>query len=155
MSNLDKLKAMFPHASASTLKLNPEFGATCGSSPGLPNDALAIYLRAVAKPRSKYGNVKVEYEGLKFDSKHELECWKQLKVRMRAREISELKRQVRFDLEVNGRRTGKITVDFTWMEDGQLVVADAKSDITRKERSYRMKKKHFEAQFAPLVICEL
>lgn len=155
MSNPDKLKAMFPHASDATLKRNPEFGAACGSSPGLPNDALAVYLQAVTKPRNKYGNVKVEHEGLKFDSKHELECWKQLKVRMRAREISELRRQVRFDLEVNGMRVGKITVDFTWMENGQLVVADAKSEITRKETAYRLRKRIFEALHYPLVIREL
>lgn len=143
---------MFPNASASTLKRNPEFAANLTMT-----EARQYWNVVEDKPRNKYGNVKVEHEGMKFDSKKELKCWQELKLREQAGEIINLKRQVRFDLEVNGKRTGKITVDFTWYDNQtqDYVVADTKSEITRKERSYRMKKKHFEAQYAPLVIREL
>lgn len=160
--SVDKLKAMFPHASAATLKRNPEFaGGRCGSTPGLPNDALAIYLKAIAKPNSKYRNVKVEYEGMKFDSRHELRCWQELKIFERSGQIRDLERQVPFLLVVNGKTIGKLTVDFTWQErcardySWAKVVADAKSPATRKETAYRLRKRIFEAQYAPLVIREL
>jgi hypothetical protein len=159
--NQDKLKAMFPHASAATLKRNLEFDATleraeAKSSP--PPDAKPLFFGhqlAGSKSKNKYHNVKVEYEGMKFDSKHELACWKQLKLREKAGEICGLIRQEAFELEVNGKRIGKFTADFAWYENGQRIIADAKSEITRKETSYRLRKLIFEAIYAPLVICEL
>lgn len=153
----DKLKAMFPHASASTLKRNPEFAVKRKPFPVLtPFDKLELAVDDIypVKP-NKYRNVKVEYEGMKFDSKHELKCWQDLELREKAGEITGLCRQVPFQLIVNGRHIGKFTADFTWYENGEGVVADAKSPATRKETAYRLRKKIFEAQYAPLVIREL
>lgn len=48
--------------------------------------------------KSKYHSTKIEFEGLKFDSKKELRRWKQLKEREAAGEISDLQRQVKFVL---------------------------------------------------------
>lgn len=148
----DKLKAMFPHASAATLKRNPEFAANHNSS-SMPIDIANSF--PVPRPHSKYGNVKVEYEGMRFDSKKELRCWQDLKHREKIGEIEGLNRQVGFALEVSGKYIGKFTADFTWSENDKCVVADCKSPVTRKETAYRLRKKIFEALYAPLVIQEL
>lgn len=108
----------------------------------------------VPKP-SKYRNVKVEHDGMKFDSKKELKCWQELKLREKAGEIWCLQRQPVFELKVNGKKIGKFTPDFVWYDVGGQIVADAKSPATRKETAYRLRKKLFEAIYAPLVIREL
>lgn len=112
---------------------------------------------AGANKPSKYRNVKVEFEGMKFDSKKELRCWQELKLREKAGEIRELQRQVVFSLDVNGKHIGRFTADFTWRDVSTLlpVVADCKSPATRKEAAYSLRKRIFEAQYAPLVIREL
>lgn len=152
MSNLDKLKAMFPYASASTLKCNPRFGDKTNVQNYAPAQLPPV---SVAHKKNKYGNVKVEHEGMKFDSKHELQCWLALKLREKSGEIWCLQRQVVFELVVNSRRVGRFTADFVWYDAEGKAVADAKSPITRKETAYRLRKRIFEAQFAPLVIREL
>lgn len=146
----DKLKAMFPHASASTLKRNPEFAANLTTT-----EARQYFNVVEDKPKNKYGNIKVEHGGMKFDSRKELRCWQELELREKAGEISELCRQVPYDLVVEGQKIGRLTLDFTWIEKGQTVVADCKSSATKKETAYRLRKKLFECLYAPLVIREL
>lgn len=137
-------------------KRNPIFNAT----PAVTEPKLYFNVKE-EKPRNKYGNVKVEYDGMKFDSKKELRCWRELKLMEKAGEIRDLERQVPFLLIVNGKTIGKFTADFVWQErcardySWVKVVADAKSPPTRKETAYRLRKKIFEAQYAPLVIREL
>lgn len=109
---------------------------------------------------NKYRNIKVEYQGMKFDSKKELRCWQELELRQKAGEIRSLNRQVRYDLIVNNKIIGSLTVDFTFEERCDhgawaIVIADAKSPPTRKETAYRLRKKIWEALYAPLVIREL
>lgn len=108
----------------------------------------------VAK-RQKYGNQKTDYNGVTFDSKKELKKWQELQLLEKSGLISDLQRQVAFPLIVNGRHVGRFTADYTWIEDGQKVVADAKSAPTRKETAYRLRKRVFEAQYAPLTIREV
>ena len=95
----------------------------------------------------KYGNRKVEYDGILFDSKKEAQRYYELKLLQRAGVISELELQKVFELipaqyETFPRygKTGKrlqdgkrciekscvYKADFTYMQDGQLVVEDAK-----------------------------
>lgn len=107
------------------------------------------------KSRNKYGNIKVEHHGMKFDSKKELKCWRELELREKAGEICGLIRQEVFELEVNGQKIGRFTADFGWIENGERIVADCKSPATRKETAYRLRKKLFESLYAPLVIREL
>lgn len=131
-------------------KLNPEFAANRTMA-----ESRQYWNVVEDKPRNKYGNVKVEHEGMKFDSKKELKCWQELELREKAGEIQHLCRQVPFDLIANGIRIGKFTPDFCWFENGSQVVADAKSPATRKETAYRLRKRLFEALHYPLVIREL
>jgi hypothetical protein len=60
-------------------------------------------------------------------------------------EISELARQVRFPLEVNGTVVAGYVADFTWKENGNLVVCDVKSPATRADPTFRLKAKLMSA----------
>jgi hypothetical protein len=114
--------------------------------------------------RSKYYNTKTKTsDGLVFDSSKEARRWEQLKLLERAGEISELERQVPFELipaqyetyeryGKNGRRLkdGERCVekactyvaDFTYVttDKGELIVEDTKSEATRT-KEYVIKRK--------------
>lgn len=99
---------------------------------------------------SKYGNRKVEIDGLRFDSKHEYYRWVELKYMERAGMIYGLSRQVPFVLipkqkDENGKvieREVRYIADFTYRNkiDNRLVVEDAKSEATKTD-VYKIKKK--------------
>jgi hypothetical protein len=94
--------------------------------------------------RSKYGNLKVEFEGKKFDSEHELNVYLQLKLLERQREIRDLTRQVVFQLAINDILVCKYIADFRYVqaETGKHVIVDAKGLATPV---YRLKKKLMKA----------
>ena len=85
---------------------------------------------------SKYKNKKVEYKGLKFDSKKEYLRYLVLEDMQKKKEIAELRTQVPFELippfELNGKKYKgmKYIADFTYKKDGELVVEDTKGFIT-------------------------
>lgn len=83
----------------------------------------------------KFSNEKVvDASGRKFDSKREaaragtLELWQKLGL------ISDLKYQVRFEIvpKQGKRRAAFYWADFTYIENGQLVVEDSKGHRTRE-----------------------
>lgn len=90
---------------------------------------------------SKYNNRRVQADGRIFDSKHEYRCYLGLKVRERAGEITDLRCGVKFALfdpgeNCRGEHIGTYRSDFSWREGGKLVVADAKSRITKRLRDW-------------------
>ena len=90
---------------------------------------------------SKYGNRKIKApDGQVFDSVKEYHRWGCLRLMERAGKISDLKRQVRFELipKQDGERAITYVADFTYMEDGKLVVEDCKGFRTD---AYKMKRK--------------
>lgn len=89
------------------------------------------------KPRPKYGNRKTQVDGITFDSKHESEVYAELKLRQRAGEIAALAMQVRFRL---GERI-EYAADFVVIDAAGAHVIDAKSEATRRDKVYRIKKK--------------
>lgn len=112
--------------------------------------------------RNKYGNKKVEYMGQTFDSKKELNRYLELSMLEKGGIISNLKTQVEFILIPNQYepvekilKSGKVKIeqkliehklsyiaDFTYQDkQGNLVVEDVKSDITRKMEKYIIKRK--------------
>lgn len=98
---------------------------------------------------NKYHATAVILDGIRFDSNREAAHWRALQLRQRAGEIEKLARQMRFALEVtapNGAtvRIADVVLDFVYVENGQLVVADAKGVRTPV---WILKKKHFEAQY--------
>lgn len=90
---------------------------------------------------SKYGNKKVAG----FDSKRERARYQELLLLQRAGKIQELNRQVRFELIPSQYKDGKCIfrktsyiADFTYIENGNLVVEDTKGFKTPE---YIIKKK--------------
>lgn len=95
---------------------------------------------------NKYRAQPLETGGERFDSKHEYRCYQALRVRQDAGEITGLRRQVKFSLFdaggfCRGEHVGIYRCDFTYREGEKLVVADAKSEYTRKLRDWQRTKK--------------
>ena len=85
--------------------------------------------------------------GLKFDSRWEAERWGQLKAMERAGVVTQLERQIKFPLEINGQKICDYVADFRYLleeEDGssKLVIEDAKGVLTPE---FKLKKKMMKA----------
>lgn len=101
---------------------------------------------------SKYHNKKIIVDGIKFDSKKEANRYSELKLLERAKEITELKLQVPFELlssyEINGKKVRGISyiADFVYIDirTGKYVVEDTKGYRTEV---YKIKKKMFEQKY--------
>lgn len=93
--------------------------------------------------RSKYGNRRVEIDGMKFDSQHEADVYfGTLLPSWKCGTYKLLARQVPFDLPGGI----KYIADFlTVSVDGHVAVIDAKSAATRQNRVYINKKKQMKA----------
>ena len=106
--------------------------------------AMARRNAAAERPkRAKYGNRKVEINGMKFDSQHEADYYfTNLLILYRAGRLKLLARQVPFDLPGGI----KYVADFVTVDtEGNVAVIDAKSEATRKNRVYINKKKQMRA----------
>lgn len=90
----------------------------------------------------KYGNKRTEVHGIKFHSKREAERYEHLRLLERAGEISDLRRQVGFDLSVNGMKICRYICDFTFDQNGARVVEDVKGYATAL---YQIKRKLMKA----------
>lgn len=98
---------------------------------------------------NKYGNIPSESHGIKFDSRKEAKRYNELIAMQKASQIDDLKLQVHFTLQeqfktIEGEKIGAITyiADFTYIDaDGKYVVEDVKSDATRMNAVYRLKKR--------------
>lgn len=90
--------------------------------------------------RRKYGNEPAYIDGKRFDSKHEAMVYKDLMMRVKAGELKCVIRQVRFDLAQTENL--QYVADFvTIAPDMTVDVIDAKSEATRKNKVYVIKKK--------------
>lgn len=95
---------------------------------------------------NKYRNKKVTRNGIVYDSRKEADRHAVLKLLERAGKITNLQRQVKFDLLPAQRDTaGKLleravsyVADFTYYENGKLIVEDVKGFKTPE---YKLKKK--------------
>ena len=83
--------------------------------------------------RSKYGAKKVTIDGITFDSRKEANRWLELSSLERAGKVSNLQRQVKFELLPSQRVNGKVVeravnymADFVYEENGHKVVEDTK-----------------------------
>lgn len=123
---------------------------------------------------SKYRNKVCYYEGIKFDSEYERDYWIHLKQDEAEGRISDLRRQVPYELipEVWGERVKHLKTkdkveryriqqathyyaDFVYADaDGKEVVVDTKSEYTRTLADYRLKKKMMLA-FKGIAITEV
>ena len=103
-----------------------------------------IEMEAAAK-RNKYGSRATVVDGVRFDSRKEAKRWQLLKAMEESGEITRLRRQVRFDLAVNGIAVCAYVADAVYERGGATVVEDVKSAPTRRNRAYRIKRKLMRA----------
>lgn len=98
--------------------------------------------------KNKYGAKKVTLpDGQKFDSQKEYHRWCELKLLERAGKISELRRQVKFELipKQDGESACSYIADFVYRgEDGKTVVEDCKGMRTD---AYIIKRKLFQWRY--------
>lgn len=96
---------------------------------------------------SKYSNKRTKLDGKDFDSEKESLRYAELKVLEKAGVISELQLQVPFELQPEFYHKGekiqkiKYIADFVYMQNGKQVIEDVKSDGTRNNAIYKIKKK--------------
>jgi len=93
--------------------------------------------------KSKYGNIRTEYNGIKYDSIFEAETAQELDWLLQAKEIKEWKRQIRVPLKVNGVFIATYIVDFLYIDKhDQRIYLEAKGFPTEV---FKMKWKIFMA----------
>lgn len=110
----------------------------------LPEDGKILspddLILAAEKRRNKYGNRITYIDGKRFDSIHEAQIYQELKLRVAAGELRCILRQVRFDLAETEKL--QYVSDFVIIyPDMRIEVIDAKSEATRKNKVYVIKKK--------------
>lgn len=92
--------------------------------------------------KNKYHNVKVMVDGIKFDSKKESVRYGQLKLLKHGGVISEFQTQVKFQIQFEGIKICTYIADFVHFDMlGNRTIEDCKSEFTRKNPVYRLKKK--------------
>lgn len=99
--------------------------------------------KAQRRPQ-KYGAKPEKTEDGHFASQREFQHWCLSKLRQRAGEISNLERQVRFRMELNGVHICDYVADEVYFECGQRVVVDVKGVETAE---FKLKKKLMRAFF--------
>ena len=97
-----------------------------GTSPILPG-----------KGPSKWPHIPCEEDGWKFDSRDERDEYRDLKLRVSAKQIIDLKVHPVYTFVVNDKKIGIYTADFSYTEKGQLIVVEVKNPANAKERSFR------------------
>jgi len=97
------------------------------------------------KKGSKYHATKTLADGIMFDSKREADRWMELKLLEKTGWISNLQRQVKYELIPPLKKSGEKTeravfyiADFVYEENGETIVEDCKGMRTRE---YRIKRK--------------
>jgi hypothetical protein len=91
--------------------------------------------------KNKYGNTKVVYQGLKFDSRLELTRWQFLQDCESKGLISDLQRQVRCPLIAGDILICHYVADFEYKRNGEVITEDAKGFLTD---IFKIKAKLFE-----------
>lgn len=95
--------------------------------------------------KSKYGSKKITRDGMTFDSLKEYRRYCELSLLERAGKVTDLQRQVKFELIPSQRIGGKVVekactyvADFVYTENGRKVVEDTKGF---KTKDYIIKRK--------------
>lgn len=95
---------------------------------------------APSKP-SKYRNRKTVIDDWTFDSQKEARRYLDLRAEQNDGRITELRCQEPIPLVVNGQTVGVYIADFSYRRDGERVIEDVKSTITRRLAVYQLKRK--------------
>ncbi len=107
----------------------------------MKRDSITVFeYKKLTKKKSKYRNKRTYINGMWFDSIKEANRYLSLVDMQNRFLISDLKRQVTFPLNINGHHICKYVADFTYTENGERIVEDVKSPMTRKLPVYVLKK---------------
>lgn len=105
-----------------------------GPTPAAAQPMLPV---VAAKRANKYGNRRTEVDGITFDSRAEAARWLDLKALEKAGLITQLQRQVRYELVPKGKdsegkavRAVAYVADFVYLDKGKTVVEDVKGMST-------------------------
>lgn len=116
----------------------------------------------VSMKRGKWGNSKVKFGDMTFDSKMEYERYLELYTLQKAGHISDLKCQQPFELipaftDASGKKHRATTykADFTYIENEKLVVEDVKGKSTSRSgkgtttetKEFKLKQKLFALKY--------
>lgn len=99
------------------------------------------------KKENKYKNKYVVWNDILFQSIKELNRYKDLLLLEKSNKIRELRRQVTFQLEVEGGKICKYICDHQYVDcqTGETIVEDVKSKATAKLSTFIIKKKMMKA----------
>lgn len=106
------------------------------------------YKRLARKP-NKFGAKKAQAFGTLFDSKKEHERYKELKILEAARQITNVTIHPSFLIQVAGVHICTYIADFSYHENGEIIVEDVKSKPTMTQAA-RLKHKLFRALYPQL-----
>ena len=112
----------------------------------------------MAYGKKKYGNRTIYVDGIRFDSKHEAQRWKELQILEYAGSIYDLRRQVKFVLIPAQYIDGKL-VERECSYKADFVYREKKTDLTVVEDAkgfqtdvYKIKKKLMLERFGIRII---
>lgn len=100
----------------------------------------------------KYGAVKTDVDGVRFDSKAEARRWVELRILEQGGVIQELERQRSFDIVVNEVKICRYKADFAYKMNGEQVVEDVKGYETPE---FKLKWKLMHAVFPSLKLMKI
>ena len=115
-------------------------------------DAEVVLPEDQPKKKRKYRNEPVTVDGIRFDSKHEARVYQELMLRVKTGELKCVLRQVKFDLgggpHAQKSSRYQYVADFVTIDrENKATVIDAKSEITRKNRTYINKKRQMLSEW--------
>lgn len=85
-------------------------------------------------------------DGKIFDSRAENRRWNELLWLEKLGKITNLQRQVKYDIIVNNQKICAYIADFTYNDETGLVVEDSKSEyLVKKDRTFSIKRKLMKA----------
>jgi hypothetical protein len=111
-----------------------------------------------ARPRGRFPVVAKEFrrlDGIQFDSKLEMEFYAELRQRELAGEVAKIEYHPSWDVTINGGKLCKFTADFRYVEmmpKYGVRIVETKSSGTRKDASYRLRRRAAELAFGLTII---
>lgn len=118
-----------------------------------PRDEIAQLGLPRGKPkRSKYGNRRVTVDDITFDSVVEARHYRDLKLRLMAGEIRDLKCHPKYPILVGGMKICTVIPDFEFVENGRLTIHDVKGGRATLTPIARLKYKLIEATYGGLKV---
>lgn len=103
--------------------------------------------------RNKYGAQPTVVDGIRFASKREARRWQELKLLEKGKQISGLRRQLRYPLEVYGELIATYVADFVYYptpHDSPVVVVEDTKGVRTPE--YKLKAKLMKAIYGITIL---